>query len=240
MPYTILKNGLNFKNMRNLIYKNKCVLLLSGGIDSTTLLHELLLNKNKVVCLIFDYGQSLIKEINVAKKNVKKLKCKHNEIKIDLSFCNSSCSLISNTKITHNRTLKQISSNTPNSYVEFRNGIFLSYAVMYCEVNNIQHIYGGFNGLNSGNYYDDTVYFIKAFERAANLGTVPGFNVKIHAPYSKIKKWQIVKIGNKIGVDYKNTWSCYHTYESHCGTCDSCIQRSYALERGKNEKVQDK
>jgi 7-cyano-7-deazaguanine synthase len=189
--------------------------------------------------MIFDYGQSLIKEVNIARKNCENLNLNYIIVKIDLSYASSKCSLISSTQISCNRTLDQISNEIPSSYVEFRNGIFLSYAVMYAEVNKINNIYGGFNGLNSGNYYDDTIEFIKKFEAAANAGTSPGFNVSIHAPYSRLEKWQIVQKGLMIGVEYNKTWSCYLNQENQCGKCDSCKQRIYALDKAKkNARIQ--
>lgn len=215
--------------------KSKCdaLLLLSGGIDSTTVLEQLTRQGKKVFCLIFDYKQTLQKEIDVATANAKRLKQPFNVVSIDLGFSGSRCSLISKSKISENRSFEQIDSDVPTSYVEFRNGILLSYAVMFAEVNGINDIYGGFNGLASGQYYDDTLKFIKAFERAANAGTSPKFRVRIHAPFSIMSKAQIVAIGRKLGIDYeRNTWSCYRNGKTHCGKCDSCKQRKRALKDG--------
>ena len=208
------------------------VLLLSGGIDSTTALHQLVKQGKKVFCLIFDYGQSLIKEVDIAAKNARRLGQDYKIIKIDLGFSDSKCSLISDTKIQTGRTFQQIDSAIPTSYVEFRNGILLSYAVMFAECHGIADIYGGFNGLDSGQYYDDTARFIKRFEKAANAGTKPGYHVKIHAPFSKKKKSDIVRLGIRLGIDYNNTWSCYKNGQAHCGQCDSCKQRERALREG--------
>lgn len=209
------------------------VLLLSGGIDSTTMLHKLVSENKKVFCLIFDYGQSLIKEVQIAAKNAQRLKQDYKIIHIDLSFSDSKCSLISDkTHISHNKTFSQIDSAVPTSYVEFRNGILLSYAVMFAECHNINEIYGGFNGLYSGQYYDDTLDFVKAFEVAANKGTKPQYTVKIQAPFATMHKSEIVKLGLQLGVDYNNTWSCYHNGKTHCNMCDSCKQRERALKDG--------
>lgn len=129
--------------------KSRCdaILLLSGGIDSTTVLEQLTKQGKKVFCLIFDYKQSLRKEIAVAASNAKRLKQPYKIVSIDLGFTGSKCSLISKSRISENRSFEQIDSATPTSYVEFRNGILLSYAVMFAEVNGINDIYGGFNGL---------------------------------------------------------------------------------------------
>lgn len=209
------------------------VLLLSGGIDSTTALYQLVKKEGKkVFCLIFDYGQSLIKEVDVAVANAKRLNQDYKIIELDLRFSESKCSLISDTEIATGRTFEEIDGAVPSSYVEFRNGILLSYAVMFAECHNIPAIYGGFNGLDSGQYYDDTIEFIKAFQTAANLGTKPDYYVEIHAPFSKMKKADIVKLGISLGLDYNNTWSCYKNGATHCGQCDSCKQRERALRDG--------
>lgn len=208
------------------------VLLLSGGIDSTTVLHKLVSEGRKVACLIFDYGQSLIKEVEIARRNAHALGQDAYVITIDLSFSGSSCTLISDAEIEQDRTFEQIDAHVPTSYVEFRNGILLAYAVMFAECHGIHDIYGGFNGLGSGQYYDDTYQFAKAFELAANLGTSPDFELSIHAPFSSVSKAEIVKLGLALGVDYDTTWSCYNNGESHCGRCDSCKQRERALRDG--------
>jgi 7-cyano-7-deazaguanine synthase len=107
------------------------VLLLSGGIDSTTMLYKLVNEGKKVFCLIFDYGQTLIKEVEVARRNAERLAQDYKIVKIDLSFSDSKCSLISDTPIATGKTFDEIDANIPTSYVEFRNGILLSYAVMF-------------------------------------------------------------------------------------------------------------
>ena len=212
--------------------KHDAMLLLSGGIDSTTMLYKLVSEGKRVLCLTFDYGQTLIKECDIAKANAKRLGQDWQLVKIDLSFAGSRCSLISDTEIAKGRNFSQIDSATPTSYVEFRNGILLAYAVMLAECQGIHEIYGGFNGLDSGQYYDDTYQFAKAFELAANLGTSPGFEVRIEAPFSRMRKHEVVTLGINLGVDYEATWSCYENGVEHCGQCDSCKQRQRALELG--------
>ena len=208
------------------------LLLLSGGIDSTTMLYKLVREGKRVFCLTFNYGQTLAKEVDIAIANAERLGQACRVVKIDLSFSDSKCSLISDTEIATGRTFAQIDAETPTSYVEFRNGILLAYAVMFAECHGITDIYGGFNGLDSGQYPDDTYQFAKAFELAANLGTSPDFEVTIHAPFSRMAKSEIVREGIALGVDYASTWSCYKNGEAHCGECDSCKQRERALLKG--------
>lgn len=213
--------------------KYDAVVLLSGGIDSTTMLYKLVNDGKTVFCLIFNYKQTLQKEVDFAVENASRLHQDYTVIDIDLSFSRSRCSLISDNGIATGRTFEEIDAEIPSSYVEFRNGILLSYAVMFAECNGITEIYGGFNGLESGQYYDDTCEFIKAFERAANKGTAPSFKVEIHAPFSRVKKSGIVELGVGLGINYdKCTWSCYMNGETHCLQCDSCKQRQRALRDG--------
>lgn len=205
------------------------ILLLSGGIDSTTLLYQLKSQGINPLCLIFDYGQSLIKEIDYAKRNCIANGVPFQIIKIDMNYADK-CSLINtDIPISTHRTIENINANTPNSYVPFRNGIFLAYAISIGESRGIVDIYCGGNGLNSGLYWDDTIEFANGFESVANIGTTPDYTPRIHFPFAEISKNEIVRIGNKLNIDYSNTWSCYQNGSSHCMVCDSCIQRIQAL-----------
>jgi len=207
----------------------KCILLLSGGIDSTTLLCELTA-KYSVTCLIFDYEQTLSKEVDFAINNCIKYNSQYILVKIPLAFIGGNCSILGKSIITQGRTIKQISEgDTPSSYVPFRNGIFLSYAISYGEANNITDIYCGGNGLNSGKYWDDTLEFADKMQQAASCGTSETYFPKIHFPYSTISKKDIVKRGLNSNVNYSNTWSCYKNDQEHCDLCDSCVQRNEAL-----------
>ena len=119
---------------------------------------------------------------------------------------------------------------TPLSYVPFRNGIFLAYAVALGEVEGIENIYAGANGLNSGNYWDDTTAFASKFTAAARTGTSQEYNPTIRFPFARWGKKKIVALGKRLGIDYeKETWSCYVGGKTHCGICDSCVQRMDAL-----------
>jgi 7-cyano-7-deazaguanine synthase len=212
--------------------KSDCVLLLSGGIDSTTLLAKLVAEGRHPLCLIFDYGQSLIKEVTVAKKNAERYGCESMVLKTPLNFLGGVCSLLSGKdgEIVTGRSRGEIAaSGTPSSYVPFRNGIFLAYAVALGEAKGLREIYCGGNGLSSGNYYDDTAAFASAFTDAAREGTSPEYMPTIWFPFSMISKADVVKIGNRLRVDYGLTWSCYKNNVRPCGECDSCVQREDAM-----------
>jgi len=215
------------------------IILLSGGIDSTTVLHHLMVNRlldmDQCTALIFDYGQTLAKEVDIAVDNAARYGAIPKVIQLDLSWMDPDCSILeaNDKQIDIGRDISKIAAmGTPSSYVVFRNGIFLAYAVGYGEAHDIPRIYMGANGLNSGNYWDDRLEFVSAMEKAANEGTSPEFNVSIMAPYSHIPKWRIVEYGRLMGVDYDRTWSCYLNGDEHCGECDSCQQREEALWRG--------
>lgn len=208
-----------------------CILLLSGGIDSTTLLAKLVDEGRTPLCMIFDYGQTLKREISVARANAREYGVPYLTLFAPLNFLPGNCSILAATDahVATGRTLEQINAGTPSSYVPFRNGIFLAYAVAYAEGAGITDIYCGGNGLNSGQYPDDTAEFADAFQQAARLGTHRGYVPTINLPFSMIEKREIVELGRSLGVVYSRTWSCYKNGDNHCGECDSCLQRAIAL-----------
>lgn len=217
--------------MRQHMSENKqALLLLSGGMDSTTVLAMLTHQGYSVTALCFDYGQTLAKETAYARSNAERYGAKFILIKTPLDFLNSDCAILGGSQIPVDRTRDEIqSSGTPITYVPFRNGIFLAYAVAFGEEQNISEIYAGANGLNSGNYYDDTEAFANSFTKAANTGTSPEYHPQIIFPLAAKTKTQVRLIGESLGIDYdKQTWSCYTNNEIPCGICDSCIQRQEA------------
>lgn len=208
------------------------LLLLSGGIDSTTTLAWLVERGKTVTALVFDYGQTLRKEIAVAYGNARRYDTKVTAIHFPMGWMPTRCSILCahNTPLTVGRSRQQIAQQgTPSSYVPFRNGILLACAVAYGECLGIEDIYCGGNGLDSGNYWDDTRHFADAFTSAARIGTSPNYRPQIHYPMADKTKAEVVVWGLELGVEYANTWSCYQDRDSHCGVCDSCVQRRDAL-----------
>lgn len=210
--------------------KKKCIVLLSGGLDSATVL-KIAKKDFEVVALAFDYGQRHKFELNAAKKIAKKNSIILNEIKIDLAqFGNSA--LTDDISVPKNQ---DIGKEIPITYVPVRNTIFLSYALAFAEVNEIFDIFIGVNALDYSGYPDCRPEFITAFEKVANEGTkfAQGENkIQIHTPLIDLTKAQIITKGIQLGVDYSMTHSCYDPSESglSCGQCDACILRKAGFE----------
>ena len=205
--------------------KKKCIVLLSGGLDSATVL-KIAQKDFEVIALAFDYGQRHKFELSSAKKIAKKNSIILNEIKIDLAqFGNSA--LTDDISVPKNQ---DIGKEIPVTYVPVRNTIFLSYALAFAEVNEIFDIFIGVNALDYSGYPDCRPEFITAFEKMANEGTkfAQGENkIQIHTPLIDLTKAQIITKGIQLGVDYSMTHSCYDPSESglSCGQCDACILR---------------
>jgi 7-cyano-7-deazaguanine synthase len=180
---------------------------------------------------IFDYGQTLWREVDVAAENAERYDAYPFLVDFDMTWIAPDCAILGadESAIPSGRSFDQIDSATPESYVPFRNGIFFAMVAAWGETRGIQEIWAGCNGLASGQYYDDTAEFIRAMKRAIYLGTSPGYNPDLVAPFATIKKEMIVAQGLDLGVDYSKTWSCYRNGAKHCGECDSCYQRAAAL-----------
>ena len=205
--------------------KKQCIVLLSGGLDSATVLN-IALKEYQVTALVFDYGQRHKFEISAAKEIADKYDISLRLIKIDLGqFGNSA--LTDDIEVPKNQ---EIGREIPITYVPVRNTIFLSYALAYAEVNNIFDIFIGVNALDYSGYPDCRPEFIEAFEKMANEGTKfaqGNEKIKIHTPLIDLTKAEIISIGTELNVDYKLTHSCYDpsTDGSSCGECDACILR---------------
>ena len=205
--------------------KKECIVLLSGGLDSATVLNIALENYD-VTALIFDYGQRHKFEISAAKKIAEIADIPIKLITIDLGqFGNSA--LTGNIEVPKNQ---DIGKEIPITYVPVRNTIFLSYALAYAEVNNIFDIFIGVNALDYSGYPDCRPEFIEAFEKMANEGTKfaqGNDKIKIHTPLISLTKAEIILAGTKLNVDYKLTHSCYDPSIDglSCGECDACILR---------------
>ena len=211
--------------------KKKAVVLLSGGLDSTTALAIAKKEGFDVYALSFDYGQRHRIELERAKKIAKKLGViDHQIINIDLRQFGGSA-LTDSIDVPTHREEKIVSEEIPVTYVPARNTIFLSLGLAYAEVNNAPHIFLGVNAVDYSGYPDCRPEFIEAFEKLANLATkitVEGKEkIKIHTPLIQLTKAKIILKGIELDVDYSLTYSCYKPEKGGkaCGICDSCQLR---------------
>ena len=206
------------------------VVLLSGGLDSTTTLAIAIAQGYATYALSFDYGQRHKIEIEAARRIVKSLGVKeHRVVEIDNRLFGDSA-LTDDVDVPKSRSEKEISAGIPVTYVPARNIIFLSHALAWAEMIPAGHIFLGVNAIDYSGYPDCRPEFIAMFETLANIGTkagVEGRRFQIHAPLIKMSKAQIVRKAIELDVDLALTHSCYDpTPEGRaCGQCDSCQLR---------------
>jgi 7-cyano-7-deazaguanine synthase len=212
----------------------ECVVLFSGGIDSTTALYWALKRYEKVFGLTFDYGQRHKIEIKMARKSARKLGVPLAILRVDLRQIGGSSLTNTSLPLPEFERLEEIrSKGLPPTYVPFRNGIFLALAAAWAEVKGVKELVCGFNIIDSPNYPDTRKPFVNAMERAINLGTKASFTekkLKIIAPFVNMKKSEIIKKGLSLGADYSYSISCYSGKEIPCRRCSSCILRQTAWE----------
>lgn len=201
----------------------KAVVLLSGGLDSSTALYIARRQGYKVNCLIFDYGQRHKKEILSAVRLAKKTNSPYKITRFELPWGGSSL-LDKQIDIPKGRSLKEMHSRIPSTYVPARNTLFIAFGISYAEASGAIRIFIGANSLDYSGYPDCRPDYFKAYERLIALGTKKS-SIKIEAPLLKKTKAEIVKIGTSLGVPYELTWSCYMGGRKPCGECDSCILR---------------
>jgi 7-cyano-7-deazaguanine synthase len=210
----------------------KAIVLLSGGLDSSTCLALARREGYQCYALSFDYGQRHRIELQAAERVAKTLGAQEHRIAlIDMrSFGHSA--LTADIDVPKGRTETQMGTDIPITYVPARNTVFLSFALAWAEVLEASDIFIGVNALDYSGYPDCRPEFIEAFERMANLATAAAIEgrtrVKIHAPLIQLSKAEIVKLASELGLDFSLTHSCYDPGERGrpCGQCDSCLLRS--------------
>ncbi|MFQ6084281.1 MAG: 7-cyano-7-deazaguanine synthase QueC [Candidatus Aminicenantia bacterium] len=209
----------------------KCLVLFSGGIDSTTALYWSLKNFDWVEALTFDYGQKHKIEIDMARKITRLLNIKHKIILVDLTQVGGSSLTDDQIPIPQLETIEEIKQGILPTYVPFRNGIFLSLAAAYAEVIEVKNIVCGFNVIDSPNYPDTRREFVESMEKAINSGTKAAFEdwkFKLITPLIGMTKSEIIQYGLSLGADYSYSISCYQGREIPCGKCASCLIRKKA------------
>lgn len=208
-----------------------CVVLFSGGLDSTTALAWALARYDRVHALAFDYGQRHRVEIGLARKAARRLGVPLTVLKVDLRQVGGSA--LTDPAIPLPRSPRPAKRRTgpPATYVPFRNGIFLALAAAWAEARGLQDLVCGFHVADSPDYPDTTKEFVRAMEKAIRAGTKAAFGgprARVVAPFVGLSKAAIVRKGLALGADYSYSISCYSGREVPCGTCSSCRFRARA------------
>jgi 7-cyano-7-deazaguanine synthase len=208
----------------------KAVVLLSGGLDSTTVLSIARDRGFTPYAMSFRYGQRHECEIAAAREIALRAgAADHVVVDIDLRVFGGSA-LTADLPVPKGRSQEDIGSGVPITYVPARNTIFLSYALAYAEVLGAADLFIGINALDYSGYPDCRPEYLEAFQRLADLATragVEGARLTIHAPLLHMSKAEIIRTGLALGVDYGLTRSCYDPSEDgvSCGRCDACLLR---------------
>jgi len=209
-----------------------CVVLFSGGLDSTTALAWALGRYDDVRALTFDYGQRHRVEIGLARRAARRLGVPHAVLKVDLRPIGGSA--LTDPAIPLPRSSRRAASprmGPPATYVPFRNGIFLALAAAWAEARGVRDLVCGFHVADSPDYPDTTKAFVRAMERAVRAGTKAAFGglaPRIVAPLLGLDKPDIIRLGLRLGADYSYSVSCYAGAERPCGRCSSCRFRAEA------------
>jgi 7-cyano-7-deazaguanine synthase len=213
--------------------QKKAIVLLSGGLDSTTTLAIAQQQGFELHTLSFDYGQRHQREVDAAAAVARYYGVtRQKTITIDLRAFGGSA-LTADIPVPHARSLETMAAEIPITYVPARNTIFLSYALAYAEVTGANDIFLGINAIDYSGYPDCRPEYLEAYERMANLATKASTQdsrrFHLHAPLLRMGKADIIRKGIELGVPYNLTWSCYEGGELACGACDSCLLRLHGF-----------
>src|SRR4051812_30086415 len=211
------------------MHNKNAVVLLSGGLDSTTVLALAQSEGYRASALSFRYGQRHSVELEAAKRIAVDAGLERHVIAdIDLRMFGGSA-LSGDIGVPKGRAADEMGGDIPVTYVPARNTVFLSFALAYAEVLDADDIFIGVNALDYSGYPDCRPEYIAAFEQMANLATrrgVEGHRLTIHTPLISLTKAQIIERGFALGVDYGQTISCYDPADgAACGACDACVLR---------------
>jgi 7-cyano-7-deazaguanine synthase len=205
------------------------VVLLSGGLDSSTVLAMATESGLGAVALTFDYGQRHSRELESARRIAKHFGAKeHIVIPLDLGRYLRSSLTSRSMEVPKGRTEEEMSSAVPDTYVPSRNIIFLAVASSIAESRGSEAVFIAANSVDFSGYPDCTPEFIKAFQKVLDVGTKSGregYGVQVKAPLLDMSKSQIVREAVRLKVPLELTWSCYEGGTKACGRCDSCLLR---------------
>lgn len=207
----------------------EAIVLLSGGLDSSTVLALAKERGYDVVALTFDYGQKHKRELNSSRKMARHFKAKeHIIVPLNIGELLRSSLTRESMSIPENRTAEEISSGVPSTYVPSRNIIFLSIAASIAESRGAEAIFIATNSVDFSGYPDCTAEFMSAFQRTLDIGTKAGREgrgIRVEAPILMKSKGDIVREAIRLKVPMEDTWSCYKGGVKACGKCDSCLLR---------------
>lgn len=200
------------------------VIIVSGGMDSTTLLYDW--QERIALAVSFDYGSNHnANEIPLARMHCRRLGIEHLTIALDFMHQYFSSSLLAGGQAIPEG--HYAAENMKSTVVPFRNGIMLSIAAGLAESRSLSYVLMASHGGDHTIYPDCRADFVSAMSRATRLGTWPG--IEVLAPYTGLDKTGIALIGKRLGIDYSQTWSCYKGGDKHCGKCGTCVERREAL-----------
>jgi 7-cyano-7-deazaguanine synthase len=214
----------------------KAIVLVSGGVDSSTVLAHVEAKGYEIYAISFNYGQKQLIEIKKIQQFIKRYKVKeHKIVNIDLKSFGGSALTDDNIDVPNYNQASDVGNQIPTTYVPARNTIFLSYALGFAEIKGASDIFLGVHATDYSNYPDCRPEYIDSFEAMANLATaegVKGNKLTIHAPLINMTKTEIVAMGLAMGVDYSSTISCYDPSIAgdSCGKCLACLVRIKAFE----------
>lgn len=212
----------------------KAVILLSGGLDSSTVLYLAKSEGYDCYALSFDYQQRHRRELEAARTISTAVGvAAHQVVSFDLRLWGGSALTDDRVDLPQDRDLAAMSESIPVTYVPARNTIFLSFALAYAEAIGASRVYIGVNALDYSGYPDCRPDYIDAMRSVYTLGTKQGRegdSIEIITPLIDLKKTEIIQLGDRLGVPWAQTWSCYSGDLVPCGVCDSCRLRLAAFE----------
>ena len=211
----------------------KAVILLSGGLDSSTVLYQAHSDGYECYAISFDYQQRHRRELESARLVAQAADViQHQIVNFDLRQWGGSALTDNSLELPRDRNTAQMAQNIPITYVPARNTIFLSFALGYAEAIAAERVYIGVNALDYSGYPDCRPDYIQAMQEVFRLGTKEGREgqpITIATPLINLKKTEIIELGNTLGVPWELTWSCYAGEDISCGICDSCRLRLEAF-----------
>ena len=206
----------------------RAVVLLSGGLDSATVLYLVRSRGWRCSCLVIDYGQRHRREVESARRVARAAGCPSRLLKLRFPWGGSALT-DRRIRVPRGRSPARIGRGIPSTYVPARNTVFLALALACAEAAGAEALFIGANAVDFSGYPDCRPAYYRAMQRAARLGTkagVEGKGIRIEAPLIRKTKWQIIRLGERLGVPYRLTWSCYLGGRRPCGLCDSCLLRA--------------